>query len=96
MVSGRRPSSLQESRLYRCQKCKTVVAPGMKLNRVVVETRPKTYPVYGKAKGRKRKKSRRMKFQDREHIAMATGHEIAKELRVCAACAAALTAEMAS
>ncbi len=32
--------------MYRCQNCKNVVTPGTKLNRVVVETRPRSYSVF--------------------------------------------------
>jgi hypothetical protein len=55
---------------------------------VVVETRPKTYPVYPSSK-KKRSKKRRDQ-SDREPMSTVTGSEIVKELRVCSVCAPTL------
>ncbi len=76
--------------MYRCEKCGIVVPPRHKLNRVVVETRDKEYPVY-----RPRKGKRRRNREAPEPIRFAKGTEIVKEVRVCANCAAALLAESA-
>lgn len=72
--------------MYRCDKCNTVVPAGRKLNRVVTETRQKSYAVFKQAKG----KGRQRFTGAPEPVANATGWEIAKELEVCAACAAAV------
>jgi hypothetical protein len=69
--------------MYRCQKCNVVVGPYKSLHRVVVETRPKTYPVFRRAKGRKKKKRK----EELEATGVAHGHEIVKELHLCDECA---------
>ena len=74
--------------MYRCEKCGVVVPPRHKLNRVVVETREKEYPVFRPRKGKKRRNR-----EAPEPIRFARGTEIVKELRVCANCASALLAE---
>ncbi len=70
--------------MYRCEKCKTIVPPNQKLNRVIVETRPKSYPIFRKAGGR------RGFDGPPEPVRNAIGYEIAKEMSVCAPCAADL------
>lgn len=77
--------------MYRCQKCQTVVGPHQKMNKIVAETRPKTYPVFRTVRAR-----RRGDEPERELVASAAGFEIAKELEVCASCAAAYAEETAA
>ena len=71
--------------MYRCENCKGVVPPRHKLNRVVVETRQKTDPIFRK---KRRSRGRRREAGANEPIGYAQGSEIAKELRVCSRCAA--------
>lgn len=75
--------------MYRCENCHVVVPPNQPQSSVVVETRPRLYenikPPVAKAK-------RRPTF---EPVSRSAGYEIAKELRVCSACAAILVANAA-
>ena len=60
--------------MYKCQKCGKVTKPHEKLNRLVTQTREKTYV---------------NKFIDRygnECEKITTGNEIVKEINVCGKC----------
>ena len=74
--------------MYRCEKCNSVVGPGKKMNRVVVETRPKNYPVFKTIPARRRDRN-----PQRELVATRAGHEIARELVTCSSCARDLRQE---
>jgi hypothetical protein len=69
--------------MYRCQLCNTVVAPGVRANRVVVETRPAEYP--SRPKAHNQRVGRKVKHFDDPGGA---GYEIAKEALACRSCAA--------
>ncbi|MED5372228.1 MAG: hypothetical protein VX899_14510 [Myxococcota bacterium] len=75
--------------MYRCQNCGVLVAAGTKVNRIVVETRPRTYQADSAPKGRKKKK-----MKGRYQRSEALGWEIVRELAVCSACYAKLSEEM--
>jgi rubredoxin len=69
--------------MYRCERCHTVVPPHTPATLIVVETRPRHYPIPDKPP------KRRGKSPDNWKPHPGDGWEIAKELRVCPSCAAA-------
>ena len=73
--------------MFRCQKCGTVVPAGVRCNKIVVASRPKTYPSRGS--DRTQRRFRGQKAKPGSYDKGGTGHEIAQELNVCEACAEA-------
>ena len=69
--------------MYRCEACKTSVPPRTPANKVVLETRPKTYRYTAVRKG----KGRRRDHGDSEGR-FSGGTEIVHEALLCSACAA--------
>ncbi len=76
--------------MYRCQNCDVLVAAGSKVNRIVVDTRPRSYEQTQAPKGRKKRKTKG-RFQNTE----SHGWEIVRELAVCSTCYAKLSEEIA-
>lgn len=68
--------------MYRCQLCNTVVPPGVRANRVVLETRPAEYP--SRPKAHTQRIGRKIKYFDDPGGA---GYEIAHEALACRSCA---------
>lgn len=75
--------------MYRCQICETVVPPGTRTHKVVVQTRAKEYAAREKPSSRGGGGFRgRGRFQKRKPMDPGgEGHEIVRELTVCPACA---------
>jgi hypothetical protein len=79
--------------MYRCEQCERVIAAGIRVNRVTVETREKTYESRGNRerervrRGGRRvvlgRKARRRQIFDKG----GRGNEIVKEISVCPDCA---------
>ena len=69
--------------MYRCEFCKSVIAPNTPSRRVVVETRPALYPYRAKVNRLVKKGRERMKPDDPG----GTGHEIVRECVACPKCA---------
>jgi hypothetical protein len=76
--------------MYRCQNCDVLVTAGSKVNRIVVDTRPRSYEQSQAPKGRKKRKTKG-RFQNTE----SHGWEIVRELAVCGTCCAKLSEEIA-
>lgn len=68
--------------MYRCTICNTVVPPGVRANRIVLETRPAEYP--SRPKAHTQRVGRKLKHFDDPGGA---GYEIAKEGLACKNCA---------
>lgn len=67
--------------MYRCQKCNQVVAAGIKVRKVVVESRPTTYlqmKSVGKADSKRKEAAQTPVRSD--------GWETVKQIRVCQPC----------
>jgi hypothetical protein len=77
--------------MYRCEQCKEVVGPRIPLERVVVETRPVTYPFRKEVNRARHPRSGRLIWVDDEG---GEGHETVRELVMCARCAAAARGEV--
>lgn len=81
--------------MFRCQSCETVVPAGTRAQRVVVQTRQKTYEPRGDRPGSDRGsrfRGRRVK-KKRVFDQGGTGTEIVRELLVCPTCAERYEAE---
>lgn len=66
--------------MYVCEKCGRVSEPRVGMNKIVVETRPKTYPFRKEA-------NRKIKELDiKPHDRGGSGSEIVKEIKVCRTC----------
>ena len=72
--------------MYRCDVCDSLVPPNTPSITIIVETRPRDYPHRGKAHWIPPTNGGKGKWIDDPGGA---GTEIVRELRVCAACAAA-------
>jgi len=71
--------------MFRCQMCGSVVPAGMRANKIVVASRPRTYPSRGGGdRGGFRGRFREPKP---EYDKGGTGREIVRELAVCDRCA---------
>lgn len=70
--------------MYRCEACNTVVPPRTPAQKVVLETRPKTYRNLPKPK---KAKKRRRDMNDGEGR-FSSGTEIVHEALLCGGCAA--------
>ena len=84
--------------MFRCQSCQTVVPAGTRAQRVVVQTRPKTYEPRGDRPGfdrGSRFRGRRVK-KKKVFDQGGTGTEIVRELLVCPSCASRYEAEQAA
>jgi hypothetical protein len=68
--------------MYRCTLCNTVVPPGQRANRIVLETRPAEYP--SRPKAHAQRVGRKLKYFDDPGGA---GYEIAREGLACRSCA---------
>lgn len=79
--------------MYRCQVCGQVTPSGTRANKIVVATRPKTYPSRGGERSgfRRRFRSAPSKPYDKG----GEGREIVQELVVCESCAQSRGAEAA-
>ena len=69
--------------MYRCEICKHLIGPNIPSHKVVVETRPATYPVRREANHFT--KNRKVEKRDDPG---GSGFEIAREVIACANCAA--------
>ncbi|MFT3710968.1 MAG: hypothetical protein QM817_25360 [Archangium sp.] len=76
--------------MYRCEQCKEVVGPRISIERVVVETRPVTYPFRKEVNRARNPKNGKLVWVDDEG---GEGHETVRELALCARCAAAAREE---
>ena len=54
--------------MYRCQNCDVLVAAGSKVNRIVVDTRPRSYEQTQAPKGRKKRKTKGRFQIGRAHV----------------------------
>jgi rubredoxin len=72
--------------VYRCELCLASVAPRTPAIRVVLESRPRSYPFRRDAHAYRDKRSGTLKVKDDPG---GTGWEIAREALICPACAAA-------
>lgn len=78
--------------MFRCEKCGTVVPAGVRVNKVVVASRPRVYEPRGQDPNERRG---RMRFQRGRRVKKrkpydkgGEGTEIVRELSVCPRCAA--------
>jgi len=74
--------------MFRCQKCGTIVASGIRSHKLVVQTREKTYTAREpeRPQGRyARRKNRHKKKQNYDRGGH--GYETVRELTVCPSCA---------
>ena len=79
--------------MFRCQMCGSVVPAGKRANKVVVATRPRTYPSRGGGdRGGFRGRFREPKP---EYDKGGVGREIVRELAVCDSCAKQQAAQAA-
>ena len=69
--------------MYRCEQCKEVVGPRIPMQREVVETRVKLYPVREAANLVWNSRKRKLVWID---DAGGEGREIVRELALCARC----------
>ena len=72
--------------VYRCELCLATVPPRTPAIRLVLESRPRSYPFRREAHAYRDKRSGTRKLKDDPG---GTGWEIAREALVCSACAAA-------
>ena len=71
--------------MFRCQMCRGVVPAGIRANKIVVASRPRTYPSRGGGDRRGYRDS--FRSPKPEYDKGGTGHEIVQELSVCDGCA---------
>lgn len=73
--------------MFICQMCGKVSPAGTKSHKVTVASRPKTYK--GTPEPERRRRFGRFREAPKQRDPGGHGHEIAKELTVCASCSAA-------
>jgi hypothetical protein len=69
--------------MYQCHLCKQIAPAGTRAHRIVLETRPRTYP-FRRAVQRYARDGKRLYHDDPG----GTGYETVREVLVCAECAA--------
>ncbi len=74
--------------MFRCQKCGTIVASGIRSKKVVVKTREKTYEAREPVRARNRYARRKNRHKKKQNYDRGGhGYETVRELTVCPECA---------
>lgn len=80
------PMTIRLNLMYRCQSCSCVAPPRTPARRIVVETRPKTYPSRAAVNRVVRKPPDGKRKVEYMHDPGGTGNEIVREIVVCPHC----------
>lgn len=76
--------------MYRCEKCGQITKPGQPSNKIVTETRERTYLPPQQDPGNDRRGGRRGRSRRSKAPSDGIGREIVTEMLLCDDCAAAI------